>query len=405
MAARKPVRRRFGMIRRLPSGRFQASFQDPNGLRRNGSETFASRAEANDWLIVQESLMVRGEWTDPDRGKVPFAEYADWWIQERAGLRPRTRELYRWLLSRYLEPSFGRVHLAVIDPPMVRTWRARLLESGVSQSMVAKAYRLLRGILMTAVEQGELIRRNPCRIVGAGTESPDERPVLSIEQVCVLADLMPARQRMLIMVATFASLRYGEVTALRRMDIDLARGPVSVRQAFTEVRGQGMMLGPPKSRAGLRTVGLPNGILTELRDHLAQFVSPEPTALVFTGPKGAPIRRSNFNPLVGWLEAVEAIGEPGLHFHDLRHTGNTLAAATGVSTRDLMARMGHDSMNAAIIYQHATREADRVIADGLDARLGVLRGPAKRVVPDPAKGESRDLVVTEVARELHERRF
>jgi hypothetical protein len=113
----------------------------------------------------------------------------------------------------------------------------------------------------------------------------------------------------------------------------------------------------------------------------------------------------NFNPLVGWLEAVEAIGEPGLHFHDLRHTGNTLAAATGVSTRDLMARMGHDSMNAAIIYQHATREADRVIADGLDARLGVLRGPAKRVVPDPAKGESRDLVVTEIARELHERRF
>ena len=271
--------------------------------------------------------------------------------------------------------------------------------------MVAKAYRLLRGILMTAVEQDELIRRNPCRIVGAGTESPDERPVLSIEQVCVLADLMPARQRMLIMVATFASLRYGEVTALRRMDIDLARGAVSVRQAFTEVRGQGMMLGPPKSRAGLRTVGLPNGILTELRDHLAQFVSPEPTALVFTGPKGAPIRRSNFNPPVGWLEAVEAIGESGLHFHDLRHTGNTLAAATGVSTRDLMARMGHDSMNAAIIYQHATREADRVIADGLDARLGVLRGPAKRVVPDPAQGESRDLVVTEVARELHERRF
>src|SRR5664279_2659665 len=184
-----------------------------------------------------------------------------------------------------------------------------------------------------------------------------------------------------------------------------AHGAVSVRQAFTEVRGQGMMLGPPKSRAGLRTVGLPNGILTELRDHLAQFVSPEPTALVFTGPKGAPIRRSNFNPLVGWLEAVEAIGELGLHFHDLRHTGNTLAAATGVSTRDLMARMGHDSMNAAIIYQHATREADHVIADGLDARLGVLRGPAKRVVPDPAKGESRDLVVTEVARELHERRF
>ena len=391
MATGKPARRRFGMIRQLPSGRFQASFQDPNGVRRNASDTFATRAEANDWLTVQKSLLVRGEWTDPDRGKVPFAAYAGRWIDERAGLRPRTRELYRWLSSRYLLPSFGKVHLSEIDPSMVRTWHARLLDSGVSQSMVAKAYRLLRAILMTAVEQDELIRRNPCRIVGAGTESPNERPTLSMEQVGTLADLMPIRQRMLVMVTTFASLRYGEVTALRRMDIDLARGTVSVRQAFTELRGQGMVLGPPKSRAGLRTVALPSALVAQLADHLADFVSPEPTALVFTGPKGAPLRRSNFNPLVGWLEAVEAIGAPGLHFHDLRHTGNTLAAATGVSTRDLMARMGHDSMNAAIIYQHATREADHVIADALDAGMRALREAATKATPSFGEGNRRGL--------------
>jgi hypothetical protein len=198
MAVRKPARRRFGMIRRLPSGRFQASFQDPNGVRRNASDTFASKAEANDWLIVQESLLVRGEWTDPDRGKVPFAAYASRWIDERAGLRPRTRELYRWLLFRYLEPSFGKVHLSAIDPAMVRTWRARLLDTGVSQSMLAKSYRLLRAILMTAVEQDELIRRNPCRIVGLAPSPLRNVRCWPMEQVCALADLMPARQRMLV---------------------------------------------------------------------------------------------------------------------------------------------------------------------------------------------------------------
>jgi len=155
-----------------------------------------------------------------------------------------------------------------------------------------------------------------------------------------------------------------------------------------------MVLGPPKSRAGLRTVSLPGGIVAELRDHLAQFVPLEPTALVFTAPNASPIRRSNFNPLVGLLKAVEAIGAPGLHFHDLRHTGNTLAAATGVSTRDLMARMGHDSMNAAIIYQHATREADRVVADALDARLRALRETGKKVTSDPDEGEGRGLAGT-----------
>src|SRR5262249_20547035 len=84
---------------------------------------------------------------------------------------------------------------------------------------------------------------------------------------------------------------------------------------------------------------------------------------------GAPIRRGNFNKLVKWTDAVAAIGRPGLHFHDLRHTGNTLAAASKVSTRDLMARMGHDSMAAALIYQHASREADQSIAQHLDAQL------------------------------------
>lgn len=388
MKSRQPSRRRFGMIRKLPSGRLQASFTDPNGVRRNAPDTYATRPEANDWLTVQESLLVRGEWTDPDRGKIRFDSYATRWIDERAGLRPRTLELYRWLLGRHLEPSFGKVYLSAIDPAMVRTWRSRLLDSGVSQSMVAKSYRLLRAILMTAVDHDELIRRNPCRIVGAGTESPGERPVLTLEQVNALTALMPPRQRMMVVVATFASLRFGEVTALRRMDIDMVRGAVVVRQAFTELRGQGLVVGPPKSRAGLRTVSLPNGVFVELRDHLAEFVSDEPTALVFTGSKGAPIRRSNFNPLVGWMKAVAAVGAPGLHFHDLRHTGNTLAAATGVSTRDLMARMGHDSMNAAIIYQHATREADRAIADGLDARMQAARKAAAETARDAEVRES-----------------
>ncbi|HEX3733063.1 MAG TPA: site-specific integrase [Mycobacteriales bacterium] len=198
----------------------------------------------------------------------------------------------------------------------------------------------------------------------------DERPVLTVRQVFALAEEMPDRQKALVLVTNFASLRYGEAGALQHCDLDVEVGTVRVRQAFTEQVGKGMVLGPPKFRAGIRTVSIPAGILPPLREHLAQYVDSEATALVFTGPTGAPLRRGNFNRLVKWAEAVAKIGAPGLHFHDLRHTGNTLAAQTEVSTRDLMARMGHDSMNAALIYQHATSEADRVIADALDAQLG-----------------------------------
>ena len=151
------------------------------------------------------------------------------------------------------------------------------------------------------------------------------------------------------------------------------------------MRGTGLVLGPPKSRAGLRTVSLPGVVVDELRRHLGLYVDPGPSAFVFTGPKGKPIRRGNFNPLVGWTEVVESMGKVGLHFHDLRHTGNTLAAQSGASTRDLMARMGHDSMNAAIIYQHATRQADRAIANALDVQMRA--GGEGDVDPDGLAGD------------------
>jgi integrase len=177
----------------------------------------------------------------------------------------------------------------------------------------------------------------------------------------------------LILLATFGCLRWGEVSALQRQDLDTDRGLVRVRQQLTEVRGVGLVVGPPKSRAGVRTVSVPASILPQLRDHLATFVAVHPGAVVFTGRTGAPIWRGNFNKLIRWPETVAAIGAPGLHFHDLRHTGNTIAARAGASTRELMARMGHDSSQAAILYQHATSEADRSIAQAVDRTLKAER--------------------------------
>ena len=86
-------RRRFGYVRKLPSGHYQASFLDPSGRRRFAPRTFGSMAQAKDWLTVQEATLVQGKWKDPDLGKVPFGGYADRWIDERSGLRPRTISL------------------------------------------------------------------------------------------------------------------------------------------------------------------------------------------------------------------------------------------------------------------------------------------------------------------------
>jgi integrase len=152
--------------------------------------------------------------------------------------------------------------------------------------------------------------------------------------------------------------------ALTRDRLDLLHETMTIDQQLVELRGCRLQQDSPKSAAGVRTVHLPPHLIPELQRHLDTFV-PAECPYVFPNSKGEPIKRSSFRSV--WLRARAKAGLPNLRFHDLRHTGNTLAAATGASTRELMARMGHASMRAALIYQHATEDRDAAIAAALSA--------------------------------------
>lgn len=91
--------------------------------------------------------------------------------------------LYRWLQDKHITPYFGNVPIGKITTQAVRQWRAELISEGVSATMAAKAYRLLRAVLATAVEDDKLLPRDPCRIRGGGSEHTTERPVLTVGQV------------------------------------------------------------------------------------------------------------------------------------------------------------------------------------------------------------------------------
>jgi integrase len=360
MANRKGRRRRFGSVRQLPSGRYQVRYQGPDGLVRTAPRTFGSETEANVWLTLTEAELVRGDWIDPDAGRLPLGKYAVTWIAQRPGLSPRTVVLYEGLLRLHIQPTLGPLDLAAVTPERVRAWRSSLLERGVGQVTVAKAYRLLRAVMNTAVDD-ELIRRNPCRIKGAGREDSAERSVVSVEQVYRVAGAIERRWRALVLLAAFGGLRWGELAGLRRRRLDFKAGTVRVEVAMVEVRGK-LAEGPPKWNSR-RTVTLPAPVVDELRSHVAEFAEPGRNGRVFVGPKGGTLRRPNFQE--AWVAATKAADVPTLRFHDLRHVGNTLASNTGASLRELMARMGHASPQAALIYQHATAERDRAIADAL----------------------------------------
>ena len=221
-----------------------------------------------------------------------------------------------------------------------------------------------------------LLISSPCKVAGGGVERPLERPVATVREVEELEEAMPEHLRLIVLLATWCQLRRAELLGLRRSDIDLANGLLRIEQSRTITMRGKSLIKEPKSAAGRRTIAVP-GFLTEtIRDHLSRFTAPEADALVFTGVTGVPLTGNVLQ--VAWQRARSKVGRADLRLHDLRHTGLTLAAATGATTVELMHRAGHSSSVAAMRYQHATKDRDRIIADALGAiaRPSVSEGRA-----------------------------
>jgi integrase len=218
--------------------------------------------------------------------------------------------------------------------------------------------------MRTAVVDG-LILTSPCKVDGAGSEHAAERPLASIAEVDALAEAMPERLRLVVLLATWCQLRRGEILGLRRQDIDLMHATIQIEQSRTFTMDGHSLIKQPKTAAGRRSLAVSKHLIATVAEHLDQFTDVSPEALVFTGTTGIPLTKSALRS--AWDRARTTIGRTDLRLHDLRHTGLTLAAATGATTAELMHRAGHASPSAALRYQHATKDRDRVLAEALEA--------------------------------------
>jgi integrase len=356
----------WGSTRKLPSGRWQARYRVER-VWRVAPTTYRTKRDAESFLATTRAALERGSWVDPQRGRITLRAYRSPWLANKVNLRPRTKEQYEINLRLHILPGLGETRLSSITPTRVREWNAALLlEQQLGPPTAAKCYRLLHGILATAVED-ELITRNPCVLRGLATSRAAERPTASIEQVYELAEAITPSLRMMVLLATFTGLRLGELRALRRCNLDLDHRTLRVVEQLQELSSGQLVVGPPKTAAGVRTVSIPEALIEDLRTHLVRFGGDGADGLVFCGTRHQPLHRKTFYR--HWRLAVKAVSLEGFRFHDLRHTGNTLAAATGASTRELMSRMGHASPRAALIYQHSTPEREARIAAALSDQI------------------------------------
>lgn len=318
------------------------------------TKTFARAHDASAYATAMEADKLRGVAVDPRRAKVTPREYATQWLAGRVDLSERTWEYYDWLTKKKIFPVLGDVQLGKLTPSMVRAWNAAQVQA--HPSTAAKAYRLLSQILKAAVTD-EIITRNPCQIKGAGSEEAAERPVVTVAEIAVLADAMPEHLRAVVFLAAWCQLRRAEILGLRRQDVDLLHGAVSIKTTRTRMMNGRVVEKGPKTKSGRRTLAVPQHVVEELTDHLDDFVGPDPEDRLF------PVSSRQLD--LAWWPARAKIGRPKLRLHDLRHTGLTYAGATGATIAELMHRAGHSSPAAAIRYQHATRDRDRIIADAL----------------------------------------
>lgn len=364
--------RQFGNIRRLKSKRWQAWYRY-EGQPYTAPDTFDTKMDAEAWLVDERRLLASGDWTPPKARleaaraakteAVTFEDYARAWLAHRT-LKPRTREHYAKLLAEHLVPIFGPLPLASITPAVVRVWHAGMGEDRPTTR--AHAYGLLRTVMGTAVTDGE-IAANPVHIRGAGsTKRVKKIEPLTLDQLTALVDAMPDRYKTMTLLAAWCGLRFGELTELRRKDVDLARGVIKVRRAVVRTN-EGFVVGTPKSEAGVRDVTMPPHLLPMVEDHLARFVASGREGLLFPAASDPTKHLAPASLYKVFYPAREAAGRPDARWHDLRHTGAVLAAQTGATLAELMGRLGHSTPAAALRYQHVAGGRDAQIAAALSA--------------------------------------
>ena len=297
--------------------------------------------------------------------------FARTWLRD-LDLRPATRRDYDSLLANHIVPALGTTPVEELTKADIRQWWNAL--DPAKPRARSKAFQLLHNVMAGAVES-ELVDTNPVALPSrtkVRTKRAKNIEPLTVAQVGELAEAMPARLRMAVVLGCWCALRYGELSELRRRDVDLKDGTLTVSRGVVKVKG-GYIVGDTKTDAGVRRVHIPRALLPQLKTHLDTYVDEGPEALLFPAPNGGHLHSSSFARV--FQKAAVAAGRPDATPHTLRHTGASLATSVGATTADVMARLGHATPGMAMHYQHSLDGADARVARGLSRILEGTRPP------------------------------
>ncbi len=378
----EPNRRGFGRIEKRDSGRYRAAYTGPDGRLYRAPMTFDARDDAVAWLSARRAEIQMEVWAPAAAARAAFRrevptlrEYGDRWLENRKTrgreLRPTTRQQYRMILDTYIYPAFGDEQLDLISADTVNRWYDALAPG--KETIRSQAYSLLRTIFTSAASERPhpLIPYNPAHIRGAGnTARLHKVGPASLAELETIVDELPDRYKLMALLAAWCAMRFGELTELRRKDIDMVNSRVKITRGVVRAGGE-FIVGLPKSDAGVRDVAIPPHLVPVVKAHLKNHTGRGKDALLFPAAADSNSHMAPSTLYKVYYPARKAAGRDDLRWHDLRHTGAVLAAQTGATLAELMGRLGHSTPGAAMRYQHAAADRDTEIARRLSALVEV----------------------------------
>lgn len=368
------ARRTFGNIRKLPSGRFQASYIGADGHRHNATRTFHTKTDANRWLTMEEATLINGTWENPtaayQRSTIPtlFRDYAERHITIQTthhgdSLRESTKALYRRLLRHNLK-QFLHIAVADINVSEINDWWAASTSSG-KKTIASKAYKLLSAIMTRAVAEG-LRTGNPCIVKGAQSATTGKTIIVPThDEVTAIATHINPRYKRFVVLCAFAGLRFGEITALTKSDIipEIRDGKkayrININKAVTLVDGK-HRIDLPKSRASKRIIPISSSLTPMIDELLNDHASAPHDALLFPSASGGFLRHDVFTN--SWKPALKRAGiTTNITPHCLRHFAGTNLAIQGGNLAELKGWLGDSTTSAVMRYIHDTGRTDKLV--------------------------------------------
>jgi integrase len=322
---------------------FVADYFDQSGKRR--SKQFKKAGDAKDWLAKTVHEVKEGTHT-PDSVSITVAQAAAIWIKrcEAEQLEPSTLRQYRSHVALRIVPAIGGIKLARLTKAAVQLFRDRLLETCPSRATARKVLTSFKSILTEAMDRG-LVAQN---VAGAVRIKKDDRDrALAIptkEEVRAILE-HSGRWYALLLTAASTGMRASELRGLVWDNVDFDKNLVYVRQRADETG----TIGPPKSRAGTRSIPLTPEVRRALLEHKLASKWKQPGDLVFGTRVGtveflSNIARHGIGPAQRQAGIVDAAGRPRYGLHSLRHFFASWVIEQNFTPKEAQTFLGHASI-------------------------------------------------------------